>query len=118
GADSQPITGQVILTFREPGQPLSEFEAGNAQAVRDSERITYARPSPGQRGATYISFASYAGAAVTTALDGIYITGDFGYQKLQAIPAIDVSKVNPIITVTFRQCDMDCQGTSTPVSVS
>lgn len=118
GADSQSVTGQIVLTFREPGQPLSEFDGGNALAVRDSEKLTYAQPSSGQRGSTYISFASSAGASNPTALEAVYVTGDFGYQNLQAIPAIDISKVNPVISITFRQCDKDCQTSSPALSVS
>jgi cytoskeletal protein RodZ len=117
GADNQQVTGQIVLTFREPSQKLSEFDKGNATAVRDSEKIAYAKPSAGQRGSTYISFLGYSGAEAT-ALDGVYVTGDSGYQKDQAIPAVDIGKVNPVIAITFLKCaDPKCSDAGTPFAV-
>lgn len=99
GADGQQTDGQIIMTIRDRTQKLPEFDKGNAAAVLDSEKIAYTKPSQTQRGSTYLSFLNYAGSS--SGLDGIYITGDNGYQKGQAIPKIDISKVDPIIDITF-----------------
>lgn len=90
--------GQVVFTIRDKNQKLSEFNGGNAQALRGSDKIAYAKPTQTQRGSTYASYLTYAGQ---TGLSGIYITGDNGYQKDQAIPAVDIAKVDPVIDITF-----------------
>ena len=101
-------TGKVILTMRDKNQKLPEFDKGNATAVLDSEKIAYTKPSSAQRGQTYVSFLAYPTATSSSLIDGIYITGDFGYQKEQAIPKIDIQKVDPIISLTFMACDGSC----------
>jgi hypothetical protein len=117
--DNQPVTGQIVLTIRDASQKLTEFDKGNATAARESEKIAYAKPSSAQRGSTYISFLAYATSADTTVLDGVYVTGDSGYQKGQAIPQVDIAKVNPLITISFVKCsDNNCSGTGTPLSTS
>ncbi|HET8669842.1 MAG TPA: hypothetical protein VFM05_04225 [Candidatus Saccharimonadales bacterium] len=109
-ATGQSMNAQVVLTFRNKQQPLPEFDKGNAVAARESEKVTYAKPSSVQRGSTYLSFLRYAGTTAS-ALDGIYITGDFGYQKDQAIPKADLVPVDPVISVTFLECaDESCAG--------
>jgi len=117
-ASGQTVTGQVEMLIRNNQQKLSEFNAGNATAVIDSQKIAYTSPSQTQRANTYLSFLQYATAS-NSGLDGVYITGDFGYQKGQAIPLVDVSKGDPIISVTFVKCsDSSCSGKTTPLSIS
>lgn len=117
-ATGQAITAQVTLTFRSKTQKLTEFDNGNAVASRDSDKITYLKPTPSQRGQTYISYLQYATSASGTVIDGVYITGDFGYKKAQAIPKVDITKVDPVISITFAKCvDEKCANT-TPVSIS
>lgn len=101
-------TGRVVLTLRDKSQKLTEFDKGNATATIDSEKIAYTKPSSAQRGQTYVSFLTYATATSTSLIDGIYITGDFGYQKEQAIPKVDIQKIDPIISLTFMACDGSC----------
>jgi hypothetical protein len=102
-SDGQSVTGQIIMTIRDKTQKLTEFDKGNAAAILDSEKIAYTKPSQTQRGNTYISFLNYASSTGSNAagIDGIYITGDAGYQKDQAIPLADISKIDPVINVTF-----------------
>lgn len=117
-ATSQAITAQVTLTFRNKTQKLTEFDNGNAVASRDSDKISYLKPTPSQRGQTYISYLQYATSTSGDVIDGIYITGDFGYKKGQAIPKVDITKVDPVISITFGKCvDEKCTNT-TPVSIS
>lgn len=101
-AGAQTVNGYVVVTFRDKTQKLNEFDKGNATATRDSEKISYTKPTQTQRGSTYISFLQYATTGRAGALDGIYITGDSGYQKGQAIPLVDITKVDPVISITFQ----------------
>jgi hypothetical protein len=87
-------------------------------AVLPSENITYASPATGQRGSTYVSFLQYSTTTAKGALDGIYITGNAGYQQGQAIPMVDVVKVDPLITVTFVSCTTTCSDASPAANVS
>lgn len=111
-ASGQSQAGMIVLTIRDKTQKLNEFSAGNATAVLDSEKIAYTRPTQTQRGSTYISFLQYATTTANGALDGIYITGDSGYQKGQAIPMVDISKVDPVINLTFQN------GAGKPLSIA
>ena len=101
-------TGKVVLTIKGKSQKLPEFGTGNATAVIDSEKVAYTKPSSAQRGQTYLSFLSYPASSSTGLIDGVYITGDFGYTKEQAIPKVDIQKVDPVITLTFFACDGSC----------
>jgi hypothetical protein len=115
-ANGQQVTGQIIMSIRDKTQKLTEFDKGNANATQDSEKIAYTNPTQTQRGSTYISFLQYASSS--TGLDGIYVTGDSGYQKGQDIPLIDISKVDPVISITFLKCaDSKCSGSGTPLSI-
>lgn len=119
GADGISTPGQVILLFRSAGQPIAEFDTGNAVAVRTSERITYAQPGASQRGSTHISFLAYSNSTNTSAIDSVYVTGDSGYQSGQAVPLVDISKVNPIITISFQRCSDDqCSSSTLPLAIS
>lgn len=100
-ASGQTVSGSILLTIRSQGQKLTEFNSGNATAVRDSVKIAYTNPTQTQRANTYISFLQYASTSTLGALDGVYITADNGYQKGQAIPSVDVQKVDPLISLTF-----------------
>jgi hypothetical protein len=112
-ASGQMVNGQIIMTIRDKTQKLTEFDKGAALAVRDSEKIAYARPSQIQRGSTYVSFLQYSTTADGNSLDAIYITGDNGYQKNQTIPLTDVSKSDPVIGISFIRCsDAKCSNIS------
>ncbi len=110
-------SGQVVMLMRDETQKLPEFDKGNAMAVRDSEKITYDKPSSTQRGQTYISFLTYA-SNPAAGLDGIFITGDNGYKTEQAIPKADIIPIEPIISVSFISCDGGCGTTALQVSPS
>lgn len=115
---NQAVIGQITMLIRQKTQKLSEFSAGNAIALFDSEKITYTKPTPSQRAATYISFLQYAGTG-GSGLDGIYITSDNGYQKGQAIPLVDMQQEDPVISLTFSKCsDSNCSAKTTPLTVS
>ena len=114
----KPITGKIVIALNAKGQNLTSFDAGNATAVLDSEKITYKQPTQVQRAQTYLSFAQYVATTMPSALDAIYVTGDYGYQKDQAIPKVDMANLDPVISVTFLRCsDAKCTA-STPDSIA
>lgn len=119
-ASGQTQTGQVMMTIQnENAADFSAFKQGNAVAVMTSQKVAYAKPTSTQRADTYISFLQYASTAGGGALDGVYITGDAGYQKGQAIPEVDITKVDPVIRVTFAKCgNASCSGSTTQLSIS
>lgn len=117
-ADGKTVTGQVVFTIRNKQQAMPEFDKGNATAVIASEKINYTKPSSAQRGSTYLSFLTYAGSVQEDRLDGVFITGDVGYQKGQAIPKADFTPVDPVISVTFLKCaDQSCSGEGSQIGV-
>lgn len=97
----QSVSGAVLFNIKNHVQKLTEFDKGNATATRDSIKISYTKPTQTQRANTYVSYLQYATTTTSGALDGLYITGDSGYLKGQNIPLVDVSKVDPNITITF-----------------
>ncbi|PJE65284.1 hypothetical protein COU91_02460 [Candidatus Saccharibacteria bacterium CG10_big_fil_rev_8_21_14_0_10_47_8] len=118
-ASGQSVNGQIVMTIRSKEQKLPEFDSGNATAALASQKINYTKPSQNQRGSTYISYLRYASSTSSTALDGIYITGDSGYTVGQAIPKVDISKVDPIISIGFVKCNSsDCSGINAVVSIA
>ncbi|MCA9325208.1 hypothetical protein KDA23_04060 [Candidatus Saccharibacteria bacterium] len=112
------VSGAVIITVRNQQTKLDEFKDGNATAVLESDHLVYSSPAPGQRDSTYLSFLQYAGTTVTGSLDAMYITGNAGYQKGQNVPEADVTGVDPLITVSFVECDTKCSDTDPPVTIS
>lgn len=96
------VWGLVEVTIRAKGQPLPEFESGNATATRQSELLTYAKPSQNQRANSHLTFVAYAPEA--NGLNAMYITGDNGYQKGQAVPQVDIANMDPVISVAFLTC--------------
>jgi hypothetical protein len=119
-ANGQSESGQVVMTIQnENAMDFSMFKQGSAVAVLDSQKIAYSSPTPTQRANTYLSFLQYATTTAQGALDGVYITGDFGYMKNGYIPETDIQKVDPDIAVTFSQCsNAACSGSMKPLSIS
>jgi hypothetical protein len=110
--------GQMTLTIQNKQVSTPAFKAGNALAVHASEKIAYAKPSPTQRANSYLSFLGYADSTAK-GLDGVYVTGDNGYQVGQAIPQVDIAKADPLITVTFTACsDSKCAAAGKPMTLA
>lgn len=102
--DGKKVTGKVTLTIRNKSQALTEFTEGDALAVRASEKVAYTKPSQNQRGETYLSLMRWASSTGSGGdFDGIYITGNNGYQKDQAAPKADFAAVDPVVSVTFSK---------------
>jgi hypothetical protein len=108
---------RTVVTIAAKGQNLAAFDKGSGVAVRASEKIKYSSPTSAQRAETYLSFVQYSTTAAGDGLDGIYITGDHGYQKDQYIPKTDMIGLDPVISATFEKC-ADSKCTTTPSAVS
>jgi hypothetical protein len=118
-ASGQSVTGRIIMTIANKGNNLGVFDKGNATAVLNSQKIAYTSPTPNQRANTYLSFLQYATTTAAGALDGIYITGDNGYQKGQDIPKGDIAGIDPLVSVTFVQCAAStCSGGTSALSIA
>jgi hypothetical protein len=117
GADGQDASGAVVVAVRPKQSSLAEFKTGNGAAVLGSKNVKYSAPSEGQRGTTYLSYVQYASTTTKGALDAIYITGNSGYQKGQAIPEADITKVDPLVNVYFVACESKCSPTSQSTQV-
>jgi hypothetical protein len=98
------IDAQVIFTVQSKQATLPGFKNGNGIAIRASEKIAYLTPTPNQRAQTYMTFVSFAGSA-TSGIDTVYITGDLGYQKDQAVPQTDIIQGDPLVSMYFAKCD-------------
>ncbi|HKR82385.1 MAG TPA: hypothetical protein VJR27_05315 [Candidatus Saccharimonadales bacterium] len=115
---NKTVQGRVVATIRNKQAALDEFKKGNAVAAIASEKLSYTKPTSNQRAQTYISFLNYA-SSTGNGIDGVYVTGDIGYQQGQAVPQSDVVQTDPLITVTFLQCgDSTCSSGGTPLTVS
>ncbi len=117
-AAGSSVQAAVLLRIRHQQASLPEFKAGSANAVLQSENIKYSTPAAGQRASTYLSFLQYATTTTKGGLDALYITGNAGYQKAQTVPAVDVTKVDPLVTVSFVDCKTTCTATSPALTVS
>lgn len=115
-ADGQSVTGQITLLVRTKSQPLPEFDNGNATATLASQKMSYAKPTKVQREQTYVSFLRFSKESVN-GIDGIYVTGNFGYKAGQAVQKQDIASADPKISVTFQKCtDNSCL--QNPLSLS
>lgn len=112
-------SAQIALTIQHRQDKISQFAAGDATSVFESQKITYVNPTPDQRAQTYVSFLRYASTQSVSALDALYVTGDNGYQKGQTIPQSDVTQTDPLVTISFLKCaDAKCATTGTPLSIA
>ncbi len=117
-ADGTETNAQIVLAINQKGQNLTLFDAGPAVAVRESQKVAYTKPTSTQRANTYLSFLRYAKTSGAGALDGVYVTGDIGYQKDQEAPKIDLAKSDPLISVTFVKCADQTCAAAQPLSVA
>ncbi len=112
------VSARAVVTIQNRQTSLPDFKAGNAVAAIASQKVSYTKPSSNQRAQTYISFLNYA-SSVAKGVDGIYVTGDNGYQLGQAIPQTDVVQTDPLVTVTFLQCaDAACSSGGAPLTLA
>ncbi len=102
-ANGQAVEGQIVMNVTKQGVLPAAFTT-NSVAVLTSQIVNYTSPMPTQAADTYISFVQYPSTTTVGGLDGIYITGNYGYQKDQNIPSTDVAKVDPLIYFSFYSC--------------
>lgn len=116
-ASNQRINGKIVLTVQPKGSELPAFAKSGVISALDSQKIKYTKPTSIQRGETYMSFLQYTQALTKGQLDGVYVTGDFGYQANQYVPKTDIAKLDPLITVTFLKCADDTCADSAASSI-
>lgn len=102
--DNKDVVGQISLSIQSNGLKIPGVEGDGAVASRASTKINYVKPTSAQRDSTYISFLRFSESQSAQALDGVFITGDLGYQKDQNVLSADIEKVNPIIYLNFYLC--------------
>jgi hypothetical protein len=118
-AQGQAVTAQIFMTMVPQGQVPAVFGNTDATAVLTSQLIKYTNPTSSQRAQTYLSFVQYASTVTLGGLDGLYVTGNYGYQKDQNIPRTDVVNLNPLVTITFGKCsDATCATGATPLTIA
>jgi hypothetical protein len=116
-AGGQSLNGRIQVLIQPKQSTIKEFSKGNGVAILDSEKISYTKPTQTQRAQTYLSFVNYSGST-ETGIDALYITGDIGYQKDQAVPMVDIVRVDPLITASFVQCPNEaCSGATAPLTL-
>src|SRR5262249_437041 len=85
--------GHVIVTIQNQQTSVPGYPSGGRVGSMESQKLTYKAPSAVQGSETYLSFLGYSGS---TGIDALYLTGDNGYQKGQAISMSDVARGNPL----------------------
>ena len=116
-ASGTTLSGKIVLTIQNKQTSLPDFAKGDATAVLASDNVAYTKPTSNQRANTYLSYLQYAATTTSGALDGVYITGDNGYQKGQNVPMSDIVGVDPLVTVTFVSCTDDACAAPKALSV-
>jgi hypothetical protein len=118
-AAGQAVTGLITMTIQQQGQLPASFSAGAALAVANSQKISYTHPTTAQLSQAYLSFVQYSATTTKGGLDGVYLTGNLGYQKDQTIPSSDIASINPLVTVTFTKCgNTACTSNLTPLTIA
>ena len=102
-ANGSNVLGQIVLSLSSKGTLPQQFGT-QAVAVITSQKISYTQPSPNQAAQSYISFVQYSTTVARGGLDAIYLSGNFGYQQDQTIPASDLSTVDPLTYISFYSC--------------
>lgn len=118
-ANGQSVPGQIVITLANKGTLPPGFTTQSV-AVMTSQKISFNQPSTTQAAQTYISFVQYPSTTTTGGLDGIYMTGNYGYQKDQTIPSTDIANVDPLVSVSFYSCaSQSCPvATRKPLTIS
>lgn len=118
-ASDQPVLAEVDVTLLNQGALPSAFGTNTSVAVLNSQKVVFTHPG-NQPADTYISFVQYPATTIVGGLDGIYVTGNYGYQKDQTIPNSQVAQVNPLIMVVFSSCANSTCSVSTqkPLTIS
>jgi len=101
--NGQTVLGQIVLTISQPNLLPAGFTSSSV-AVLTSQKIAYSKPGATQAADTYLSFVQYPSTNIIGGLNGIYVSGNYGYQKDQVIPASNINQVNPLIYFSFYSC--------------
>ncbi len=102
-ANGKLVSGQIQMTMAKQGSIPSAFGT-NSVAVLSSQKINFTNPTSSQAADTYISFVQYPSTTTVGGLDGIYVSGNYGYQKYQVIPSSNIATISPFVDFSFFSC--------------
>jgi len=105
------VKAHVVVTIENQQTTIPGFPSGGAVAALSSDDINYTQPSSVQRAQTYLSYLSYT---ESNGLDGMYVTGNNGYQQGQQVPMSDIVEGDPLISVGFESCESNTCNSGTP----
>ena len=112
-ANNHMVQGKIIISVSPQGKFPSGLGSQPATAVINSQLISYNAPTPAQDAQTYLSFLQYSSTNTVGGLDGVYVTGNYGYLKKQNIPQTDLANISPLVMITFQKCnDQKCSNLS------
>ncbi len=111
------VSGKIVLTVFNQGQSPANLGTSSV-AVLNSQDISFTNPTSSQAAQAYISFVQYPATTALGGLDAIYVTGNSGYLKSQTIPPSDVNKVDPLVIVSFMQCQTSECVSLAPLTIS
>lgn len=111
------VSGKIVLTVFNQGQSPASLGTSSI-AVLNSQDISFTSPTSSQAAQAYISFVQYPATTKLGGLDAIYVTGNSGYLKGQTIPPSDVNKVDPLVIVSFMQCQTSACTSLAPLTIS
>ncbi|MHB1864825.1 MAG: hypothetical protein ACYCPS_01510 [Candidatus Saccharimonadales bacterium] len=116
-ADGKTVSGKIVFNVLNQGQIPAAFGSSSV-SVLDSQDLSFTTPTPYQAAQTYISFIQYPATTIKGGLDGIYVTGNNGYVKDQSVTAAQVNQVNPLIYVSFENCQNQTCANPTPLTIA
>lgn len=102
--EGESKTGKIVMRIRGKGTKLDEIKTDSLTAARESVKLTYSKPSPSQRGQTYLAFLRFSNG-LSGGVGGMYVMGDTGYKKDQYVPKADFTPLDPIISFSFHSCN-------------
>ncbi len=107
------VQGKIIISVSPQGKFPVNLGSQPATAVLNSQLISYSTPTPAQDAQTYLSFLQYSSTNTVGGLDGVYVTGNYGYLKGQNIPQTNLANISPLVIITFQKCsDQKCSNLS------
>ena len=115
------VTGRVTVSIRPGSASIAELNADSPTAAVASSQIAYNTPTANQYQYPYITFIHFStGLSTAGAFEEVMITGTTQFAQGQAMSAIELSGLDPIISASFTKCtSQSCTGTSaSPLSIN
>lgn len=117
-ADSQSVTGKIVITIRPGNSSLDELNSNNPTAALASSQFSYTAPTPQQHQYPYLTYVHFSnGSKVPGVFEEVIVTGIQSFNKGDPVTAIGA---DPVISASFYQCTSQaCSGSSQqPLSIT